>query len=102
MGDLQRQVQAIVRFFDPQSSAATFDHPGKKAAAEMWIAARADFFIGSIESRFTMWIQLERGFLGKPKDTSEQEFCKEYKDAKQRCLAPKYRQPSGLGAHRKM
>ncbi|CAE7931948.1 selO [Symbiodinium necroappetens] len=49
------------------------------AIVETWIAARADFFVGTIESRFTMSIQLERSFLGKPHRSSEQEFCKEYK-----------------------
>jgi hypothetical protein len=98
--DLQRQVNGAVHFFDGASGAASFEHPGKQAAAELWIAARADFFIGTIESRFTMWIQLERGFLGKPKATSEQEFCKNYKDNSQKCIAPHYRQPGRAGAHR--
>lgn len=97
--DLQRQVKATVRFY-AGNGARSFAHPGKQAAAEIWIAARADFFIGTIESRFTMWIQLERGFLGKPKETSEQEFCKEYKDENQKCIAPHYRQPGRPGAHR--
>eukprot|EP00439_Symbiodinium_sp_Y106_P046551 s5758_g5.t3 len=63
---------------------------GVNAIVETWIAARADFFVGTIESRFTMSIQLERSFLGKPHRTSEQEFCKEYKRGKS-CLAPSYR-----------
>jgi len=97
--DLQREVQGAVHFFD----SGAFDHPGKQAAAESWIAARADFFIGTIESRFTMSIELERGFLGKLTATSEQEFCKEFlgKDQK-KCVAPAYRHPTRRGAHRDM
>uniref|UniRef100_A0A7S1QYH1 GDP-fucose protein O-fucosyltransferase 2 n=1 Tax=Alexandrium catenella TaxID=2925 RepID=A0A7S1QYH1_ALECA len=99
--DLQRQVKGTVRFYDGISGAVTFDHPGKQAAVEIWIAARADFFIGTIESRFTMWIQLERGFLGKARASSEQEFCKDYsKGPSQKCVAPHYRQPTRKGAHR--
>jgi len=98
--DLQRQVKAAVHFYDGASGAAAFEHPGKQAAVELWIAARAEYFIGTIESRFTMWIQLERGFLGKPKEASEQEFCKSYKDPKEKCIAPQYRHPGRPGAHR--
>eukprot|EP00445_Apocalathium_hangoei_P015183 CAMPEP_0203866660 /NCGR_PEP_ID=MMETSP0359-20131031/16077_1 /ASSEMBLY_ACC=CAM_ASM_000338 /TAXON_ID=268821 /ORGANISM="Scrippsiella Hangoei, Strain SHTV-5" /LENGTH=1134 /DNA_ID=CAMNT_0050784791 /DNA_START=37 /DNA_END=3441 /DNA_ORIENTATION=- len=98
--DLRRRVNGAVFFFEEANGAASFDHPGKQVAAEIWIASRADFFIGTIESRVTMAIQLERGFLGKKKKTSEQEFCKEFEEGKTKdCLAPKYRHP-GLGAHR--
>merc|ERR1719446_431031 len=65
--DLRKQVKGEVFFFD--EAGISFDHPGKQAAAEMWIAARADYFVGTHESRFTSAIQLERGFLGKPKAT---------------------------------
>mmetsp|Transcript_28739 Transcript_28739/g.52360 ORF Transcript_28739/g.52360 Transcript_28739/m.52360 type:complete len:549 (+) Transcript_28739:28-1674(+) len=91
--ELQNAVRGTVVVFDLGES---LGHPGKQAAAEMWVAARADFFIGTIESRFTMSIQLERAFLGKPTETSSMEFCKEFPETKP-CMAPKYRhqtQPS--------
>lgn len=87
---------------------------------ETWIAARADFFVGTVESRspkpssiiffyglfgrcfyiliyrcnlwrcrFTMSIQLERSFLGKPHRSSQEEFCKVYSEKP--CLAPSCR-----------
>merc|ERR1719253_1583508 len=67
--DLRKSVKGDVFFID--EAGASFEHPGKQAAVEMWIAARAEIFIGTQESRFTSSIQLERGFLGKPKHTSE-------------------------------
>lgn len=57
-----------------------FQHPGKQALAEIWVAARAAQFIGTQESRFSSAIQLERSFLHQPVETSEQEFCKEAVD----------------------
>ncbi|CAD7955497.1 unnamed protein product [Amoebophrya sp. A25] len=54
--------------FDPQ--------PGRQSIVEMWVAARADFFIGTQESRFTGAIQLERSFLGKTHKKSNREFAK--------------------------
>jgi len=96
--DLQKQVKGTVFFYDTSSGGQSFDLPGKQAAVEMWIAARADNFIGSIESRFTMWIQLERHFLGKPKETSERELCK---DSEKKCSSPKHRVPKTVGRHRK-
>lgn len=96
---LQDQVHGVVVFYDKKSGAKQFDHKGKQAIVETWIAARADFFVGTIESRFTMSIQLERSFLGKPHRSSEQEFCKEYKRSKP-CLAPSYRHTPHRGAHR--
>jgi len=99
--ELQRLVKGQVRFYDAASDAKSFEHPGKQAAVEVWVAARADFFVGTQESRFTMSIQLERGFLGKPKHTSEQEFCKTFDDSGEAkpCVAPNYRQPARPGAH---
>merc|ERR1712070_108474 len=78
--DLRKQLKATVLVFD--ETGISFDHPGKQAAAEMWIAARADYFVGTHESRFTSAIQLERGFLGKNPKTSEQEFCKSFEEGK--------------------
>merc|ERR1711988_1982677 len=98
--DLRKQVKGEVVFFD--EAGISFDHPGKQAAAEMWIAARADYFIGTHESRFTSAIQLERGFLGKAVDTSEQEFCKAFIEGKKAkpCISPAYRHPRRKGGHR--
>eukprot|EP00438_Fugacium_kawagutii_P015614 Skav212785 [mRNA] locus=scaffold159:325374:325907:- [translate_table: standard] len=96
---LQKEVKASVVFYDAHGATEELDHKGKQAIVETWIAARADFFIGTIESRFTMSIQLERSFLGKPMRTSEQEFCKVYAAGKA-CLAPKYRHTPRRGAHR--
>ena len=58
-----------------------------QAMVETWIAARADFFVGTVESRpkayrfflavicrFTMSIQLERSFLGKPHRSSQEDL----------------------------
>jgi len=98
--DLEAKVNGTVHFFTPSKP---FDHPGKQTCAEMWIAARADFFIGTIESRVTMHIQLERGFLGKPRATSEQEFCKTFENEKgvvKPCGSHAYRHPAGKGRYR--
>merc|ERR1712014_505910 len=89
--DLLAKVKGKVHFYDDASGANTFAHPGKKAAVEMWIASRATHFIGSQESRFTMWIQLERSFLGKSVESTEEEFCKTLSDSKKKCTAPRYR-----------
>lgn len=97
---LQKEVKGTVVFYDTAHGAIQFDHKGKQAIVETWIAARADFFVGTIESRFTMSIQLERSFLGKPRRTSEQEFCKVYTPGSKPCLAPTYRHTSRSGAHR--
>ena len=97
---LEKQVKATVVFYDSAHGAIKFDHKGKQAIVETWIAARADFFIGTIESRFTMSIQLERSFLGKPHRSSEQEFCKVYSAGGKPCLAPKYRHTPRRGSHR--
>ncbi|CAK0808900.1 unnamed protein product [Prorocentrum cordatum] len=74
--ELRAEVRGAVHFYADPGAGPALDHPGKQAAAEIWIAARAEFFIGTQESRFTMAIQLERGFLGKRSATSEREFCK--------------------------
>merc|ERR1711964_490754 len=80
--DLKKKVNGEVFFLgDSEEISGRFDHPGKKAAVEMWIAARADYFIGTTESRFTSHIQLERSWLGKDKSTSEKEFCKTFRKA---------------------
>lgn len=50
------------------------EHPAHAPIVETWIAAQGQHFIGTQESRFTMSIQLERGFLGFGADASE-EFC---------------------------
>jgi len=98
--DLRKSVKGDVFFID--EAGASFEHPGKQAAVEMWIAARAEFFIGTQESRFTSSIQLERGFLGKPKHTSEQEFCKSFDKEKsgKPCINPAHRHVGRKGAHR--
>jgi len=99
--DLQKRVKGDIHFYEEANGGKSLDLPGHQAAVEMWIASRAEFFIGSIESRFTMWIQLERGFLGKSKESSELEFCKDSKDSKKKkCIAPNYRHPPRKGAHR--
>jgi len=98
--ELQKQVKASVVFYDSANGAIKFDHKGKQAIVETWIAARADFFLGTVESRFSMSIQLERSFLGKPHRTSEQEFCKVYSAGGKPCLAPKYRHTPRRGSHR--
>eukprot|EP00930_Biecheleria_cincta_P078879 TRINITY_DN6649_c0_g1_i1.p1 TRINITY_DN6649_c0_g1~~TRINITY_DN6649_c0_g1_i1.p1 ORF type:complete len:1177 (+),score=253.25 TRINITY_DN6649_c0_g1_i1:160-3690(+) len=98
--ELQQQVKGSVVFYDAKHGATQFDHKGKQAIVETWIAARADFFIGTIESRFTMSIQLERSFLGKAHKTSEQEFCKNFKAGKKPCVSPAYRHRSYPGKYR--
>merc|ERR1712232_778365 len=82
--DLQKRVKGDIHFYEEANGGKSLDLPGHQAAVEMWIASRAEFFVGSIESRFTMWIQLERGFLGKSKESSELEFCKDPKTARKR------------------
>merc|ERR1711988_787270 len=91
--DLRKQLKGQLFFFD--ESDMKFDHPGKQAAAEMWIAARANIFIGTQESRFTSSIQLERGFLGKHTETSREEFCKSFEKEKtgKPCRNPDHRHP---------
>lgn len=96
--DLRALVNGKVHFFDKFAPGVSLEHPGKLAAVEMWIAARAEFFVGTRESRFTAHIQLERGFLGKPRGSSEQEFCKVSGGAP--CVAPEYRHPGRRGEHR--
>lgn len=98
--DLRKSVKGKVFFID--EAGVSFEHPGKQAAVEMWIAARAEIFIGTQESRFTAAIQLERGFLGKPKHTSEQEFCQSFEKEKtgKPCINPAHRHPARKGAHR--
>jgi protein disulfide-isomerase A1 len=99
--DLQQRVRGEVHFYEVADGGESLDLPGQQAAVEKWIASRADFFIGSIESRFTMWIQLERGFLGKSRESSEVEFCKDFSETKKKpCIAPSYRHPARKGAHR--
>lgn len=97
--ELRAQVNGEVHFFDKFAPSVSLEHPGKLAAVEMWVAARADFFIGTKESRFTAHIQLERGLLGKPRQSSEEEFCKVF-DPAAPCLAPEYRHPGRRGEHR--
>lgn len=97
---LQDLVKGKVYFYSTSNSGVELDHPGKQAAVEMWIASRATFFIGSQQSRVTMAIQLERGFLGKPTATSEQEFCKAYTQPGASCVAPSYRHPTRAGVGR--
>eukprot|EP00397_Hematodinium_sp_SG-2012_P004691 GEMP01004704.1.p1 GENE.GEMP01004704.1~~GEMP01004704.1.p1 ORF type:complete len:969 (+),score=261.57 GEMP01004704.1:492-3398(+) len=80
-----------VHFFEEK-----LDHPNDNAIVESWIAVRGDYFIGSIESRFTSSIQLERGFFGHDKKTSEEEFCKTGKG----CKSPSYRHPPRQGVLR--
>ncbi|CAK0807914.1 unnamed protein product, partial [Prorocentrum cordatum] len=76
-GELRGRIDAPVVFLrDVPSVAAGLGHPGKVAAVEMWVAARAAFFVGTSESRFTAHIQLERGWLGKARATSERVLCK--------------------------
>lgn len=58
-------------------AAHSIHHPGELAAFEMWVAAQANHFVGTKESRFTSHVQLERSWLGHPASTSIQEFCKE-------------------------
>jgi len=94
--DLQDQVKGTVHFFEPPKP---FDHPGKQSCAEMWIAARADFFIGTIRSRFTTHIRMERGWLNKPTWTSEQEFCKFF-ERRKRCVWSQYCRPKRKGMYR--
>jgi len=100
--ELQQHVQGSVNFYRVADGASSLGHSGKQAAAEIWIAARADYFVGTQESRFTMWIQLERQFQKKPVETSEQEFCKSYKNVAQKCLAPKNRRPQHNAKNRKI
>lgn len=76
--------------------AERFQHPGQKAAVEMWIAARSAYFLGTQESRFSSHIQLERSWMGKPKESSEQEFCRDWPSVKQ-CRAPAYRHSDRKG-----
>ena len=75
----------------------------------MWIAARAQKFIGTRESRFTAAIQLERAFLGWSWASSQEQLCEmshlmddekareeaSWSDAekmgKQKCITPKHR-----------
>lgn len=93
-----------VHFYDKKSGGSVYvadNHPGKQAAVETWICARADFFVGTADSRFTSAIQLERGFLDKKKETSEQEFCKEAENVEKVCKSPHYRHPGRKGTHRK-
>merc|ERR1712110_101875 len=98
---LQKRVKGDIHFYEEANGGKSLELPGHQAAVEMWIASRAEFFIGSIGSRFTMWIQLERGFLGKSKESSELEFCKDSKESKKKkCIAPKYRHPPRKGSHR--
>ena len=75
-------------------------HPGKQAAVETWIAARAQFFVGTIESRFTMSIQIERGFLDQPEETSKLQFCKKHEEGKE-CSADVRRMPKKRSSTRK-
>lgn len=63
------------------------DHDGERALLDMWIAARAHFFIGTKESRYTSHIQLERNWLGKQLHTSEREFCPNF-TPKEQCKSP--------------
>lgn len=95
---LREAVSGRVVFFEEAPHLAErLGHPGKQAAAEMWVAARATAFLGTQESRFTMHIQLERSWLGHPRATSEREFCKRGK-AGQRCVSPGYRHPGRRGS----
>merc|ERR1712203_290299 len=65
---LRSRLKGAVRFLDdaPDILKRLGDHNGKRAVVDMWLAARAKYFIGTQESRFTMHIELERGWLGKP------------------------------------
>jgi len=73
-----------------------FEHPGQRAAVEMWVAARSNFFVGTHESRFSLHVQLERGWLGQPRETSEREFCKTITKAP--CTAPSYIHTGRVGS----
>jgi hypothetical protein len=108
---LKKQVDGVVHFFDEAADIwSRFQHPGKRAAVEMWIAARADAFLGTQNSRFTMHIQLERSWLGKPVESSSRELCKTAKASNDRsisttqdssvlqCFAPDYRHSERRGA----
>lgn len=100
----KEQIIGEVHFLDEAPDIATrFTHPGKKAIVEMWIAGRADVFLGTQNSRFTMHIQLERSWLGKTVESSSRELCKTAGTSTDRrissardsdvpkCIAPKYR-----------
>jgi peptide-O-fucosyltransferase len=107
----KEQITGSVHFIDDYPDISRrFAHPGKKAIVEMWIAARADVFLGTQNSRFTMHIQLERGWLGKSEETSSRELCKSAGASSDRrissardsivpkCTAPNYRHSSRKGA----
>jgi len=71
------------------------EHVNFNPIVESWIAIRGEYFIGTIESRFTMSIQLERSFYGHSIDTSSEEFCGPKREGKNKdskmCTAPNYR-----------
>ncbi|KFG51640.1 GDP-fucose protein O-fucosyltransferase [Toxoplasma gondii p89] len=50
-------------------------HPGITALIEVWIAARAAYFIGTKDSRFSQAIRWERHLMGHPLDSSLEVFC---------------------------
>lgn len=50
-------------------------HPGITALIEVWIAARAAYFIGTKDSRFSQAIRWERHLMGHPHDSSLEVFC---------------------------
>ncbi|CAE8595628.1 unnamed protein product, partial [Polarella glacialis] len=82
----------------PGAAVGELWHEGQLAAVEMWVAARSSHFIGTKESRFSMHIQLERSWLGKPAATSLQEFCKE-DPGDAFCSAPLSRPSQRKGSH---
>lgn len=95
---LRTHVTGTVVFFDDASGIRKrLPLEGQVAAVEMWIAARANYFIGTQESRFTSHIQLERSWLGIPKEKTEQEFCKTAGDGNI-CRSPAYRHSGKKGA----
>eukprot|EP00750_Incisomonas_marina_P007592 INCI15007.3.p3 GENE.INCI15007.3~~INCI15007.3.p3 ORF type:complete len:132 (-),score=26.85 INCI15007.3:72-467(-) len=51
-------------------------HPGVNAITEQWIAARANRFIGTAESRYTLQIMEERDLLGVPEELTWRHFHK--------------------------
>jgi len=89
--DELRELVPEVVFFEQK-----LDHINFNPIVESWIAVRGNYFIGTIESRFTMSIQLERSFYGHNRSTSFEEFCGPKKDEKKMkdsktCVAPSYR-----------
>ncbi|PFH38393.1 hypothetical protein BESB_007350 [Besnoitia besnoiti] len=74
-------------------------HPGVSALIEVWIAARAIYFIGTKDSRFSQAIRWERIMLGQTHDSSVEVFCVDNSSAeggaatKETCMATRSHDP---------